>query len=245
MNTRKICPQCFRSSQYYKHVKGRLTQFCAYCHCNILKYQVSKALATRRTNRISRERALRSASVIGGIQTMSTVAGAMCLFWFFMPQSITYTAVASSTEEIQAVEGLQKPLGEILPIGGDESHVCDTKDVKKGYGGCIVPHLYDRPLESLSKDERVELRKAQEQREGSTLSNNPFGIKYGGATKHWVTEGKATLGSKALDGGVFLNFKDKETANQAYEELLYDSRVYRGLTVHEAMRVWTGHGNEV
>ena len=98
-------------------VNGKYHQVCD-CSKDNTKYTLAKALTTRRTNRITRERALRSASVIGGIQTMSTVAGAMCLFWFFMPQSITYTAVASETSvtEISAASTTQDlPITAILP----------------------------------------------------------------------------------------------------------------------------------
>ena len=76
----------------------------------------------------------------------------------------------------------------------------------------------------------------------SERSNNPFGIKVGSATQHWIDEGKAVLGSKASDGGQFLIFKDEATANVAHDELLYNNPAYSGLTVDAAMKKWSGYG---
>ena len=113
----------------------------------------------------------------------------------------------------------------------------------RGYGGEIAPDLAHRPLESLTLTERQLLRDVQEKREGSTLPNNPFGIKQGGATQHWLDEGKAVLGSTSSEPGStpFLVFKDKATADAAYDALLYDSGVYAGKTVDQAMKLWSNY----
>lgn len=109
-----------------------------------------------------------------------------------------------------------------------------------GYGGEIVQSIMSKPLAMLTPEEKTELYNAQIKREGSTLPNNPFGIKQGGATQKWVDQGLAVVGGEAKDGGKFLIFKDAPTAQAAYEDLLYNSGVYSGLTVDEAMHKWSG-----
>lgn len=110
-----------------------------------------------------------------------------------------------------------------------------------GYGGEIVPSIANKTISSLTPEEKNLLYSAQKTREGSTLENNPFGIKVGPATQHWIDEGKATIGSTAKDGGQFLRFNDENIANLAYQDLLYNSGIYSGLTVDEAMKKWSGY----
>ena len=74
-------------------------------------------------------------------------------------------------------------------------------------------------------------------------NKNPMNIKYGGATRHWVDEGLATIeGNQAADGGHFLVFKSLEDGIAAAAELLFDSGVYSNLTVNDAMKKWSGNG---
>lgn len=73
-------------------------------------------------------------------------------------------------------------------------------------------------------------------------NNNPLNIKYGGATKHWVDRGLATIEvAPATDGGRFLAFRDVETGFQAARDLL-GSHVYRDLDLDAALRKWSGRG---
>lgn len=74
-------------------------------------------------------------------------------------------------------------------------------------------------------------------------NKNPMNIKYGNATKHWVTDGKATIeGRAAADGGHFLVFNSLEDGIAAAAELLFDSGIYTNLTVDKAMQKWSGNG---
>ena len=129
------------------------------------------------------------------------------------------------------------------PSATDTQYADNWSAGMKGYGAEIDPSIDgNRLISSLTPAERQQLTDAQKTREGSTLSNNPFGIKVGSATQHWIDEGKARLGSKASDGGQFLVFKDEATANAAHDELLYNNPAYSGLTVDAAMKQWSGYG---
>ena len=77
-------------------------------------------------------------------------------------------------------------------------------------------------------------------------NNNPLNIKVGGATRHWINEGLAEVGSEAADGGRFIKFNDPETGLEAAKELL-TGKVYSDKTVEEAMRAWSnqGYGAEI
>ena len=99
---RKYCITCTRQLTRMVLVNGKYHQICD-CSKDNTKYTLAKALATRRTNRISRERALRRASVVGTIQTMTLIAGLMCVPMFLFPQSLTYTAVASEAPVVQEI----------------------------------------------------------------------------------------------------------------------------------------------
>ena len=109
----------------------------------------------------------------------------------------------------------------------------------QGYGGDIVPNIANKKISELNNSERQLLYNAQKTRESSVIPNNPFGIKVGTSTKHWVNEGKAKLGPVALDGGQFLIFNDSKSADEAYNELLYGPN-YSDLTVDSALRKWSG-----
>jgi len=111
--------------------------------------------------------------------------------------------------------------------------------ITSGYDGSIAPTLRNKKISELTDEEKVQLYQAQRTREGSTLKNNPFGIKQGPATEHWIAEGKAKPGVEATDGGRFLEFNDENTALQAYGELLYGP-TYSNLTVDDAMKKWSG-----
>jgi hypothetical protein len=71
--------------------------------------------------------------------------------------------------------------------------------------------------------------------------NNPYNVKRGAATEHWIEQGLAEPGDKATDGGQFLRFKDPKIGAQAGRELLLGAG-YRDLTVEDAMRKWSGKG---
>lgn len=71
--------------------------------------------------------------------------------------------------------------------------------------------------------------------------NNPYNIKYGPATKHWVDEGLATVGEKAQDGGQFMKFQDAQVGERAGRELLQGPG-YRDLTVDAALKRWSNNG---
>ncbi|TSC72199.1 MAG: hypothetical protein G01um101438_702 [Parcubacteria group bacterium Gr01-1014_38] len=73
-------------------------------------------------------------------------------------------------------------------------------------------------------------------------NNNPLNIKYGGATKHWVEQGLATIDPvSATDGGKFLKFRDVDTGFRAARDLLR-SGAYRDLDLEAALRKWSGRG---
>lgn len=111
-----------------------------------------------------------------------------------------------------------------------------------GYGADVIPSFNgSRIMSSFTPEERQQIRDAQKTREASTLPNNPYGIKAGSLTNHWVDEGLAVIGGKASDGGNFLIFKDPQTADMAYDELLYGP-AYSSLTLDQAMKKWSGYG---
>ena len=112
-----------------------------------------------------------------------------------------------------------------------------------GYGGEIVPSISSKVVDNLTPDEKKALFTAQAAREGSTLPGNPWGIKLGGLTKHWVDEGLAKINpNKAKDGGQFLIFKDEATANAARDEMLFGGKsIYTGKTVDAAMKLWSNY----
>jgi hypothetical protein len=70
-------------------------------------------------------------------------------------------------------------------------------------------------------------------------NQNPLNIKRGGATEYLIKEGIATPGSEAKDGGNFLKFNSAEEGLEAGKKLLFDSSVYRNLTVDAAMKKWS------
>lgn len=130
-----------------------------------------------------------------------------------------------------------------LPSATDTEYAKNWNTGMTGYGAEILPGFDgNRLVSSLTPEERQKLNIAQKAREGSTLPNNPYGIKLGSATKHWVDEGLARVGSNASDGGQFLVFKDPATAEKAHDELLYDNPLYSGLTVDAALKKWSGYG---
>lgn len=71
--------------------------------------------------------------------------------------------------------------------------------------------------------------------------NNPLNIKYGGATKHLLDQGVATLGPKATDGGNFLHFTSQEEGYKAAGALLTGPN-YKDLSVQDALKKWSGKG---
>lgn len=72
-------------------------------------------------------------------------------------------------------------------------------------------------------------------------NNNPFNIKVGSETQQYITDGSATVGSAATDGGNFLAFKDRNSAVTAAQKLLFSSGVYKGLTVDAALKKWSNN----
>ncbi len=73
-------------------------------------------------------------------------------------------------------------------------------------------------------------------------NNNPFNIKVGTDTQAYITDGSASVGSTATDGGNFLKFKDRTAAVNAAQKLLFSSGVYKGLTVDAALKKWSNNG---
>jgi hypothetical protein len=71
--------------------------------------------------------------------------------------------------------------------------------------------------------------------------NNPYNIKRGPGTEHWIDKGLAEPGEKAEDGGQFLKFKDPSYGEQAGLELLQGPG-YRNLTVDAALKRWSNNG---
>lgn len=76
----------------------------------------------------------------------------------------------------------------------------------------------------------------------TSSNNNPHNIKLGGATQKYVDQGLAEVSGKAQDGGYFLKFKDPEAGKQASSDLLFNSGVYKGLTVDKALGKWSNNG---
>lgn len=72
-------------------------------------------------------------------------------------------------------------------------------------------------------------------------NNNPFNIKVGSETQQYITDGSASVGSAATDGGNFLKFNDRNAAVNAAQGLLFKSGVYKGLTVDAALKKWSNN----
>lgn len=72
--------------------------------------------------------------------------------------------------------------------------------------------------------------------------NNPFNMKVGDQTQQYITNGQASVGRAAPDGGNFLTFKDRNSAITAAQGLLFNSGVYKGLTVDAALKKWSNNG---
>ena len=73
-------------------------------------------------------------------------------------------------------------------------------------------------------------------------NRNPLNIKYGGATKKYVTQGIASI-SRFLptDGGRFLTFESAAAGFRAAVDLL-TSPVYASLDLDRAMKRWSNNG---
>ena len=71
--------------------------------------------------------------------------------------------------------------------------------------------------------------------------NNPYNIKLGRGTQHWVDEGLAEVGETAQDGRKFIKFNDPQVGERAGLELLQGPG-YRELTVDAAMKRWSNNG---
>ena len=76
----------------------------------------------------------------------------------------------------------------------------------------------------------------------TTSNNNPHNIKLGAATQKYIDNGSASVSGEAKDGGYFLKFKDQEAGKQASKDLLFNSGVYKGLTVDKALGKWSNNG---
>lgn len=77
----------------------------------------------------------------------------------------------------------------------------------------------------------------------STASmNNPFNMKVGPATQQYISNGDASVGRAATDGGNFLTFKDRNSAINAAKSLLFSSGTYKGLSVDQALKKWSNNG---
>jgi hypothetical protein len=91
-------------------------------------------------------------------------------------------------------------------------------------------------------EKRPATSQGQKQPIPAERNQNPLNIKRGGATEYLIKEGIATPGSEAKDGGNFLKFNSAEEGLEAGKKLLFDSSVYRNLTVDAAMKKWSNGG---
>ena len=217
--------KCSSTTFKIKRYKGRIRLVCV--GCGHIPYAKRKLGRTRKIPRM-------------GVPTVSRSPMQKILSGAFVLLVVILLATGKTELTYKAVAA--EPVSIVTPATGSEK---PCTPVSSGYGGCLAPQIANKRLSDLSGAERTMLREAQRAHEGSTVKNNPYGIKYGGSTKKWVEQGLATIGTKALDGGRFLHFKSVDIADQAYDDLLYHSGVYAGMTVHQAMRIWTGHSNEV
>lgn len=93
---------------------------------------------------------------------------------------------------------------------------------------------------SFIRIEHVEEIKCTESKGNLPQRNkNPLNITYGGATKHWVTSGKAEV-NVTKDGRKFLKFCRTEHGWEAGRQLLKD--VYADLSPEQAMRKFSNGG---
>ena len=72
-------------------------------------------------------------------------------------------------------------------------------------------------------------------------NNNPFNIKAGSETQQYISNGTASMGTAATDGGNFLKFNSRNDAIAAAQDLLFKSGVYKGLSVDSALKKWSNN----